>query len=203
MAAEADVGRYPPMAASSIELQCFSPFRHHVFTPMRHLALTLPAPANRACFFASHEGRSRETRSLLDGHFAIERLARNRSQTPESYERTQLSQVAGIPQRVVEEADGTRNRNELYLRHVDGSDGAKRAHSGSHGADPDTGDSRRMLDCAAGAMASRCRGEELAKSAEIGRTLAHFGTPAEAAIENSQSHGALAFMATEQTPRKQ
>ena len=41
------------------------------------------------------------------------------------------------------------------------------------------------------------QGEGLAKSAEIGRTLAHFGTPAEAAIEHSQSHGALAFMATE------
>ena len=41
------------------------------------------------------------------------------------------------------------------------------------------------------------RVEELAKSAEIGHTLAHFGTPAEAAIEHSQSHGALAFMAME------
>jgi len=43
----------------------------------------------------------------------------------------------------------------------------------------------------------RSAGEELAKSAEIGRSLAHFGTPAEATIEHSQSHGALAFMATE------
>ena len=33
------------------------------------------------------------------------------------------------------------------------------------------------------------QGEELAKSAEIGRTLAHDGPPAEAAIENSQDHG--------------
>ncbi len=41
------------------------------------------------------------------------------------------------------------------------------------------------------------QGEELAKSTEIGRTLAHFGKPAEAAFENSQNHGALAFMATE------
>ena len=41
------------------------------------------------------------------------------------------------------------------------------------------------------------QGEGLAKSAEIGRTLAHFGRPAEAAIEHSQDHGALAFMATE------
>ncbi len=30
MTADADVGRYPPMAARSIELQIFSPFRHHV-----------------------------------------------------------------------------------------------------------------------------------------------------------------------------
>ena len=82
---------------------------------MRHLALTLPAPANRACVFAAHGGRSRETWSLLDGHFAIDRLARNRSQTPKSYDRTQFTQVAGIPQRVVEEAIGTRNRNEPHL----------------------------------------------------------------------------------------
>ena len=41
------------------------------------------------------------------------------------------------------------------------------------------------------------QGEELAKSAEIRRTLAHFGTPAEAAFEHSQCHGVLAFMATE------
>ena len=41
------------------------------------------------------------------------------------------------------------------------------------------------------------QGEGLAKSAEIGRPLAHFGRPAEAAIEHSQSHGALAFMATD------
>jgi hypothetical protein len=53
---------------------------------------------------------------------------------------------------------------------------------------------RLMLDGLAGAMTCRCQGEELVKSAEIGRTLAHFGAPAETVIENSQSHGALAFM---------
>ncbi len=52
-------------------------------------------------------------------------------------------------------------------------------------------------------MTGRCQGEELSKGAEIGRTLAHFGTPPEAAIETSQSHGVLAFMAAEQTLRKQ
>ena len=59
------------------------PFRRSntKFHTMRHLALTLPAPANRACLVAVLGGRSRETRSLL---FAIERLARNRSQTPNS-----------------------------------------------------------------------------------------------------------------------
>ena len=30
MTADADVGRYPPMAAPSIDFQIFSPFRHHV-----------------------------------------------------------------------------------------------------------------------------------------------------------------------------
>jgi hypothetical protein len=40
-------------------------------------------------------------------------------------------------------------------------------------------------------------GEELAKSAEIGLLLAHFGALVHPAIENSQSHGALAFMAME------
>ena len=39
---------------------------------MRHLALT--PPAYRACLFAVHGSRSRETRSVLDRHFAIERL---------------------------------------------------------------------------------------------------------------------------------
>jgi len=47
------------------------------------------------------------------------------------------------------------------------------------------------------------QGEGLAKSAAIGRTLAHFGRLAEAAVENIQSHGALAFMATEHGLRQQ
>ena len=41
------------------------------------------------------------------------------------------------------------------------------------------------------------QGGELAKSAEIGRTLAHFRPLTEAAIEQGQSHGALAFTATQ------
>ena len=89
---------------------------------MRHLALTLPAPANRACLVAAHRGRSREIRSLLS---AIERLARNRSQTPKSRERTQSAQVAGFPQRVVEGAIGTKSRNESYTTHVDVFDGQR------------------------------------------------------------------------------
>ena len=40
------------------------------------------------------------------------------------------------------------------------------------------------------------QGEGLAKSAEIGRTLAHSGRLAEAAIEQGQSLGTLVFMAT-------
>jgi len=47
------------------------------------------------------------------------------------------------------------------------------------------------------------QGEGLEKSAEIGRTLAHFGRLAEAAVESIQSHGALAFKATEHGLRQQ
>jgi hypothetical protein len=82
------------------------------FHTMAHIALTLPAPAKWACPFAAHGGRSRETRSLL---FAIERLARKRSQTPKSGERTRRAPLAGIPQHLVEKVFGTRNRNEVYL----------------------------------------------------------------------------------------
>jgi hypothetical protein len=78
----------------------------------RSIALTLLAPANRACLCAAHGGRSREPRSLL---FAIERLARNRSQNPKSDEGTRRAPLAGIPQRLVEEPFGTRNRNEGHL----------------------------------------------------------------------------------------
>ena len=81
---------------------------------MRHTTLALPAPAYRARLFAAHGRRSREARSLLERHFAIERLARNRSQTPESCKRSQFPWLAGIPQRVVGEAIGARNRNERY-----------------------------------------------------------------------------------------
>ena len=75
MAADADVGRYPPMAAPSIEPQTFSPFKHHVSHHAKH------------CFHSSFADIEAEIR-------------------------------------------------------------------------------RRMLDCAADAMTSRCRGEELAKFAE-------------------------------------
>ncbi len=47
------------------------------FYTMRHNALTLPAPANRAYLFAAHGTRSREEKRLLDGHFAIDRLGRD------------------------------------------------------------------------------------------------------------------------------
>jgi len=40
------------------------------------------------------------------------------------------------------------------------------------------------------------QGERLEKNAEIGRTLAHFGRLAGAAVEYSQNHGTLDFMAT-------
>jgi hypothetical protein len=43
----------------------------------------------------------------------------------------------------------------------------------------------------------RVEGDELARSAESGRLLAPFGPLAEAAIEHSQGHGVLAFMARE------
>ena len=42
-----------------------------------------------------------------------------------------------------------------------------------------------------------CQGGELAKSAEISATLDHFRPLAEAAKKHSQSHGTLAFMATD------
>ena len=70
---------------------------------MRHFSLTPPAPANRACLFAAHGVRSRETRSLL---FAIEWLAQNRAR---------VSQRAGNPQLFAGDAIGTKNRNEGHL----------------------------------------------------------------------------------------
>ena len=82
---------------------------------MRHLSFTLPAPANRACVFAAHRGRSRRARSRLDGQFAIDRRARNQSQSRKSRERSQFAQVAGIPQCVMKEVFRTRNRNESHL----------------------------------------------------------------------------------------
>jgi hypothetical protein len=65
---------------------------------------------------------------------------------------TKKSKVKGIPQCVVEGAIGTKNRNELHLTNVDGIDAAKRARSGSHGADrdrdsaPDAGSRGRRND---------------------------------------------------------
>ncbi len=50
-------------------------------------------------------------------------------------ERTQFARVAAFPQRVVDEAIGTRNRNEGRVTNVDGFDAAERAQSGSHCAD--------------------------------------------------------------------
>ncbi len=79
---------------------------------MRRLALTLPAPANRACLFAVHGGRLRDTRSV---RFAIERRARNRSQDRKSHERSQFAQVVEFPQLFSEEALGMKNRNEDHL----------------------------------------------------------------------------------------
>ncbi len=83
---------------------------HHLdttFHTTRHLALTLPAQANRACFFAAHGRQSRETRFSLYGHFAIERRARKRSRD---------SRMVGIPQLFADAAIGARNRNEISVR---------------------------------------------------------------------------------------
>jgi hypothetical protein len=90
------------------------------------------------------------------------------------------TQVVGISQHVVGEAIGTRNRNELHLTHVDGFDGAKRARSGTHGADrdrdsaPDAGSRGRRDDQALPRRGIR----EIRRKCD---TLRHFTTLPEAA----------------------
>ncbi len=85
------------------------------------------------------------------------------------------SQVAGIPQRVVGEAIGTRNRNELHLTHVDGFNGAKRARSGTHGADrdrdsaPDAGSRGRRDDL----PSARRRAREIRRAATLCDMMRH------------------------------
>ena len=101
---------------------------HHpdtTFHTMRHIALSLPAPANRACVFAAHRGRSREERSRLDRHFAIDWLAGKTKPNTKIVRTNQSTQVAGFSQHVVEGAIGTRNRNEPHLTNVDGFSGQR------------------------------------------------------------------------------
>jgi hypothetical protein len=75
---------------------------------MRKIALMQRSPA----LSFQEAGRMR---LQIDRHFAIDRLAGNRSQNRKSYELTQFAQVAGFPQRNVEEAIGARSRYERHL----------------------------------------------------------------------------------------
>ena len=99
-------------------------------------------------------------RLQIERHSGIDRLARNRSQTRKSRERTQGARVAGFPQRVLEGAIGTKNRNERRVTHLDGFDGLTQDPS----VQMDAEIRRRTMDGMAGAITCWCEVEEKSKS---------------------------------------
>ena len=155
-------GRQHRVAGTSIEPQTFSLFKHQV----SHDATS--------CFDSAGAGES--GMALCSAWRPIARYqvcslrdraaGANRSQDRKSHERSQFARVAEFPQRVIDEAIGTRSRDERHLTTWTGST-PRSVPTRDPTVRIEAEFRCRTLDRVDGAIARRYQGEELAKSPKI------------------------------------